>query len=138
MFASGSSVIPTPLAHANNQGEGHPHLGAQLNSIYMTPRKKAEQKKQWAQSAQAGITSDQERFTTVESQQDIDMKIQGELVRARSSREKQYSPYIKKQRRSGSEDTRRRGSQQQNGQERKGGVKTNRSISLEVVVGDVN
>ncbi|GFV82794.1 uncharacterized protein TNCV_4147621 [Trichonephila clavipes] len=42
MAASGSSFIPTPLAHANNLGEGHPrgrpYNGAQQNVIYITPR----------------------------------------------------------------------------------------------------
>ncbi|GFT89591.1 uncharacterized protein TNCV_1610771 [Trichonephila clavipes] len=41
MTASSSSVVPTPLAHADNQGEGHPrgrpYIGAQRNLIYMTP-----------------------------------------------------------------------------------------------------
>ncbi|GFX90998.1 uncharacterized protein TNCV_2282901 [Trichonephila clavipes] len=38
MYASSSFVIPTPLAHAGNQGEGHPHICAQRDLIYMTPR----------------------------------------------------------------------------------------------------
>ncbi|GFU85520.1 uncharacterized protein TNCV_2952191 [Trichonephila clavipes] len=41
MSASSSSVIPTPLAHADNQGEvhhrGHLHIGAQRDLLYMTP-----------------------------------------------------------------------------------------------------
>ncbi|GFY01029.1 uncharacterized protein TNCV_1364341 [Trichonephila clavipes] len=41
MAASSSTVIPTPLAHADNQGTGHPrrrpYIGAQRNLIYMTP-----------------------------------------------------------------------------------------------------
>ncbi|GFY49089.1 uncharacterized protein TNIN_462651 [Trichonephila inaurata madagascariensis] len=62
---------------------------------------------------------------------------QGRPVRARNSREKHYRPYLKEQARSGSKNT-RRGSQQQNGLERKGGVNTSQSISLEVLVGDAN
>ncbi|GFU65981.1 uncharacterized protein TNCV_3458451 [Trichonephila clavipes] len=75
----------------------------------------------------------------VESRPTIEMKTQQKgSVRARNSREKHYIPYIKEQARSGNKNTRRRGSQQQNGQERKEGVNTSRSISLEVLVGDVN
>ncbi|GFV83615.1 uncharacterized protein TNCV_3611911 [Trichonephila clavipes] len=74
----------------------------------------------------------------VESRPTIEMKTQqGGLFRARNCREKYYRPYIEEQARSGSKNT-RRGSQQQNGQERKGGANTNRSISLKVIVGDVN
>ncbi|GFX87114.1 uncharacterized protein TNCV_2151671 [Trichonephila clavipes] len=36
MAASSSSVIPTPLADADNE-EGHAYIGAQRNLIYMTP-----------------------------------------------------------------------------------------------------
>ncbi|GFY58825.1 uncharacterized protein TNIN_147721 [Trichonephila inaurata madagascariensis] len=69
----------------------------------------------------------------------IEMKTQqGGPVRARNSREKHYRPYIKQQARSGSKKTRRRGSPQQNGQERKGGANSSRYISLEVLVGDAN
>ncbi|PRD21916.1 UNVERIFIED_CONTAM: hypothetical protein NCL1_50502 [Trichonephila clavipes] len=73
----------------------------------------------------------------VESRPTIEMKTQQGLFRARNCREKYYRPYIEEQARSGSKNT-RRGSQQQNGQERKGGANTNRSISLKVIVGDVN
>ncbi|GFT08645.1 uncharacterized protein TNCV_662161 [Trichonephila clavipes] len=42
MAASSSSFIPTPLAHADNQGErereGCPYIDAQQKLIYMTPR----------------------------------------------------------------------------------------------------
>ncbi|GFV80671.1 uncharacterized protein TNCV_4618331 [Trichonephila clavipes] len=77
--------------------------------------------------------------TKVEFRPTIEMKTQqGGPVRARNSREKHYSPYIEEQARSGSKNTRRRGSQQQNGQKRKGGANTNRSLSLEVLVRDVN
>ncbi|GFU97132.1 uncharacterized protein TNCV_4642251 [Trichonephila clavipes] len=58
-------------------------------------------------------------------------------VRARS-REHQYSPYIEEKARSSSRNTRIRSGQQQHCQERKGGANSNRSISLEVLVGDVN
>ncbi|GFX63483.1 uncharacterized protein TNCV_104911 [Trichonephila clavipes] len=74
--------------------------------------------------------------TKVESRPTIEMKTQqGGPARARSSREKHYSPYIEEQARSGSKNTKRRGSQQQNGQERKGEYP---HISLEVLVEDVN
>ncbi|GFW29864.1 uncharacterized protein TNCV_3937311 [Trichonephila clavipes] len=77
--------------------------------------------------------------TKLESRTTIEMKTQqGGPVRARNSREEHYSPYIKEHARSGSKNTRKRGSQQQNGQKRKGGANTNRSISLEVLVGGVN
>ncbi|GFV98093.1 hypothetical protein TNCV_4448531 [Trichonephila clavipes] len=64
---------------------------------------------------------------------------QGGPVRARNSRGKQYNPYIEEQARSCNLNIRRRGSQQQNGQERKKeeGILT-KSISLEVLVGDAN
>ncbi|GFW12079.1 uncharacterized protein TNCV_4531441 [Trichonephila clavipes] len=55
----------------------------------------------------------------VESRPTIEMKTQqGGQVLARNSREQHYSRYIEEQARSGSKNTRRRGSQQQNGQER--------------------
>ncbi|GFW87150.1 uncharacterized protein TNCV_5125041 [Trichonephila clavipes] len=77
--------------------------------------------------------------TRVESRPTIEMKTQqGGPVRARKILEKHYSPYIEEQARSGNKNTRRRGSQQQNCHERKGGANSNRSISLEVLVGDVN
>ncbi|PRD24650.1 UNVERIFIED_CONTAM: hypothetical protein NCL1_43140 [Trichonephila clavipes] len=38
MAASSSSFFRTPLAHADNLGEGHPYIGAQRNLIYITPR----------------------------------------------------------------------------------------------------
>ncbi|GFT01950.1 uncharacterized protein TNCV_3056931 [Trichonephila clavipes] len=63
---------------------------------------------------------------------------QGGPVRVRESREHQYSPYIEEQARSSSRNTRNRSSQQQNCQENKGEANSNRSISLEVLVGDVN
>ncbi|GFW18554.1 HTH_Tnp_Tc3_2 domain-containing protein [Trichonephila clavipes] len=73
-----------------------------------------------------------------ESRPAIEMRTQrGVSVRARKSREQHYSPYIvEEQGRSSSKNT--RGSSQQNRQERKGGQNSNRSISLEVLVGDVN
>ncbi|GFW26079.1 uncharacterized protein TNCV_3308501 [Trichonephila clavipes] len=63
---------------------------------------------------------------------------QGGPVRARKSREHHYSPYIEEQARSSSKNTRSRSSPQHNCQERKGEANSNRSISLEVLVGDVN
>ncbi|GFV05532.1 uncharacterized protein TNCV_227431 [Trichonephila clavipes] len=63
---------------------------------------------------------------------------QGGPVRARNSRGQHDSPYIEEQTRPGNKNTRRRGSQQQNGQERKGGANTSRSISLEFLVGQAN
>ncbi|GFS39637.1 uncharacterized protein TNIN_27131 [Trichonephila inaurata madagascariensis] len=60
---------------------------------------------------------------------------QGGLFRARRSREHQY---IEEQARSSSRNTRSRSGQQQHCQERKGGGNSNRSIFLEVLVGDVN
>ncbi|GFV86392.1 uncharacterized protein TNCV_1469541 [Trichonephila clavipes] len=77
--------------------------------------------------------------TRVESRPTMEMKTQqGGPVRAINSRRKHYSLYIEEQTRSGNKNTRRRGSQQQKDQERKEGANTNRSISLEVVVGDAN
>ncbi|GFT98784.1 uncharacterized protein TNCV_3792251 [Trichonephila clavipes] len=74
-----------------------------------------------------------------ESQPTIEMRTQqGRPVQARRSREHQYSPYIEEQARPSTKNTRRRSSQQQNCQERKGGVNSNRSIFLEVLVGDLN
>ncbi|GFX88830.1 hypothetical protein TNCV_2575371 [Trichonephila clavipes] len=63
---------------------------------------------------------------------------QGGPVRARGSREPQYSPYIIEQARSAGRKTRSRSGEQQNGQERKGGTNSRRSQSLEVLVGDVS
>ncbi|GFV42335.1 uncharacterized protein TNCV_3170031, partial [Trichonephila clavipes] len=74
----------------------------------------------------------------VEPWQAIEMKTQqGGPVRARKSRERHYSHYIEQQVRSSSKNT-RRSSQPQNCQERKGEAYSNRSISLEVLAGDVN
>ncbi|GFW68237.1 uncharacterized protein TNCV_1881171 [Trichonephila clavipes] len=79
------------------------------------------------------------RGAKLESRPTNEMRTQqGGPVRARRSREHHYSPYIKEQARSSSKNTRSRSSQQQNCQERKGGANSNRSISLEVLVGDVN
>ncbi|GFX13917.1 uncharacterized protein TNCV_3422281 [Trichonephila clavipes] len=59
--------------------------------------------------------------TKVESRPTIEKQtLQIGPVRARKSREKHYNPYIKDQARSGSKNTIRRGSQQQNVPERKG------------------
>ncbi|GFY49482.1 hypothetical protein TNIN_232871 [Trichonephila inaurata madagascariensis] len=64
---------------------------------------------------------------------------QGGPVRSRRSREKQqYSPYAEEQRRSNSRNTRSRRGQQQHCQERTGGTISQKSNSLEVLVGDVN
>ncbi|GFW90048.1 hypothetical protein TNCV_3485001 [Trichonephila clavipes] len=64
----------------------------------------------------------------------MEMKTQqGGPVRDMKSRGKNYNPYIEEQAMSGSKNTRRRGSQQQNGQEWKGGANTSRSIYLEVL-----
>ncbi|GFY09813.1 hypothetical protein TNCV_3697751 [Trichonephila clavipes] len=63
---------------------------------------------------------------------------QGGSVRARKSREHYYSPHFEEQARSSSKNTRSRSSQQQNCQNRKEGANSNRSLSLEVLVGDVN
>ncbi|GFU98982.1 hypothetical protein TNCV_3382261 [Trichonephila clavipes] len=77
--------------------------------------------------------------TSVEFQPTIEMKTQQERpVRARNSRGKQYNPYIEEHVTSGNKKTKRRGNQQQNGQEKKGGANTNQSISLEVLEGDAN
>ncbi|GFV05495.1 uncharacterized protein TNCV_227061 [Trichonephila clavipes] len=71
--------------------------------------------------------------TRVGSRQTIEIKTQqGGPVRARNSTTTPTSM------RPGNKNTRRRGSQQQNGQERKGGANTNRSISLEFIVGEAN
>ncbi|GFX96771.1 hypothetical protein TNCV_1648061 [Trichonephila clavipes] len=56
-------------------------------------------------------------------------------VQARKSREHHYSPYIEQQARPSSKNT--RSSQQQNCQEKEG-ANSNRSISLEVLVGGIN
>ncbi|GFX38711.1 uncharacterized protein TNCV_4188001 [Trichonephila clavipes] len=64
---------------------------------------------------------------------------QGGPVRSRRCREKQqYKPYAEEQRRSSSRNTRSRSGQQQHCQERKGFANSNRSHSMEVLVGDVN
>ncbi|GFV81409.1 uncharacterized protein TNCV_2034181 [Trichonephila clavipes] len=87
----------------------------------------------------SGYNLRRRKGTKVESRPTIQMKTQQVgPVRARNSREKHYSPDMKDQERSGSKNTRRRGCQQQNGKEKKGGENTNRSISLNVLVGDVN
>ncbi|GFU15826.1 hypothetical protein TNCV_2367771 [Trichonephila clavipes] len=59
-------------------------------------------------------------------------------VRSRGNREQQYSPYDEEQRRSDGRSTRSRRGQQQRCQERTGGANSQRSQSLEVLVGDVN
>ncbi|GFU63932.1 uncharacterized protein TNCV_1939571 [Trichonephila clavipes] len=63
---------------------------------------------------------------------------QGELVRAKGSRDHQYSPYIEEQARLAGRKTRSRSGQQQYCQERKGGANIRWSQSLEVLVGDVS
>ncbi|GFT08641.1 uncharacterized protein TNCV_662121 [Trichonephila clavipes] len=83
-------------------------------------------------------TSRPRKGAKVESRPTIEMKTQqGGPVRTRKSREKHYNPYIEEQARSGSKNT-RTGGQQQKCQKKKGGANSNRSISLEVLVGDVN
>ncbi|GFU92408.1 uncharacterized protein TNCV_824341 [Trichonephila clavipes] len=89
-------------------------------------------------SSTSGYNPRPRKGTKVESRPTNEIKtLQGGPVQARNSREKHYSPYIEEQARSGCKNTRRRVSQQQNVQRRKG-ANTNRSISLEVLVGDVN
>ncbi|GFX92478.1 uncharacterized protein TNCV_1707541 [Trichonephila clavipes] len=79
------------------------------------------------------------RGVKVESRPTNEMRTQqGGPARARKSREHHCSPYIEEQARSSSKNTRSRSSQQQNCQERKGGANSNRSIFLEVLVGDDN
>ncbi|GFV82817.1 uncharacterized protein TNCV_4147851 [Trichonephila clavipes] len=74
----------------------------------------------------------------VESRPAMEMKTQqGGLVRFRKIRGTNDSPYIEKRTRSDNWNARRRGDQQQEDQERKE-ASTNRSISLEVLVGDFN
>ncbi|GFS34950.1 uncharacterized protein TNIN_241341 [Trichonephila inaurata madagascariensis] len=85
-------------------------------------------------SPQKFFPPDREKKKKVEPRPTIEMKTQRGPVRARNSREK---PYIKEQARSGSKKT-RRGNPQQNGQKRKGGANTSRTISLEVLEGDAN
>ncbi|GFY56588.1 hypothetical protein TNIN_303531 [Trichonephila inaurata madagascariensis] len=63
---------------------------------------------------------------------------QGGPVRSRGSREQQYSPYAKEQRRSDGRSTRSRRGQQQHCQERTKGANSQRFQSLEVLVGDVS
>ncbi|GFX08756.1 uncharacterized protein TNCV_4227761 [Trichonephila clavipes] len=90
-------------------------------------------------TSRSGYNLRPRKGTKVESRSTIEMKTQqGGPVRATNSREKHYSPYIKEQARSGSKNTRSRSSQQQNCQKRKEGANSNRSLSLEVLVGDVN
>ncbi|GFX92729.1 uncharacterized protein TNCV_3180331 [Trichonephila clavipes] len=79
------------------------------------------------------------RKAKVESQTTNEKKTQQRgPVRVRRSQEQQYNPYIEEQARSSSRNTRSRSSQQQNSQKRKGGANSNRSITLEVLVRDVN
>ncbi|GFY46064.1 uncharacterized protein TNIN_18111 [Trichonephila inaurata madagascariensis] len=80
------------------------------------------------------------RGTIVESRPSSEKRTQqGGPVRSRGSRKKQqYRPYAEEQRRSSRRNTRSRSGQQWHCQERKGGANSNRSLSLEVLVGDVN
>ncbi|GFU74471.1 uncharacterized protein TNCV_1521231 [Trichonephila clavipes] len=78
------------------------------------------------------------RGPKVDSRPTIEMRTQQRgPVRAKKSRENLYSPYIKEQARPSRKNT-KRSSQQQNFRERKEGANSNRSISLEDLVGDVN
>ncbi|GFT16775.1 uncharacterized protein TNCV_1333861 [Trichonephila clavipes] len=87
----------------------------------------------------SGFNLRRKRGAKVESRPTNEMRTQQEEpVRARKSQEHQYSPYIEEQARSSSKNTRSKSSQQQNCQEGKGGSNSNRSISLEVLEGDVN
>ncbi|GFX06138.1 uncharacterized protein TNCV_641851 [Trichonephila clavipes] len=79
------------------------------------------------------------RGSKVESRPTNEKKTQqGGPVRVKRSRDHQYSTYSEEQARSSSRNTRSRISKQQNCQKRKGEANCNRSISLEVLVGDVN
>ncbi|GFW50841.1 uncharacterized protein TNCV_3591231 [Trichonephila clavipes] len=74
----------------------------------------------------------------VESRPTIERKTQqGEPVRFRKSRGRNDNPYIEEGRRSNNKNARRRGDQQRQDQERKV-VCTNKSLSLEVLVGNAN
>ncbi|GFV09752.1 uncharacterized protein TNCV_2598071 [Trichonephila clavipes] len=66
------------------------------------------------------------------------MTQQGGPVGDRRIREHQYNPYIEEQAISSSRNTRSRSVQQQHCQERRGGANSNKSISLEVPVENVN
>ncbi|GFU23514.1 uncharacterized protein TNCV_3537291 [Trichonephila clavipes] len=76
------------------------------------------------------------RGIKVESRPNIEMRTQKE-DQFEPGKAKKITTYIEEQARSSSKRT-RRSSQQQNCQKRKGGVNSNRSISLEVIVGDAN
>ncbi|GFS72111.1 uncharacterized protein TNCV_3903971 [Trichonephila clavipes] len=78
------------------------------------------------------------RGAKVESRPTNEKKTQqGGPVRARGSREHQYSPYIEEQARSAGRKTRNRSGQLHHCQERKGGTNSRRSQSLEALLGDV-
>ncbi|GFX48510.1 uncharacterized protein TNCV_584091 [Trichonephila clavipes] len=62
---------------------------------------------------------------------------QGGPVRSRKGRGRNYSSYIKERTRSSNKSTRRGGDQQRQDQERRGTC-TNKSLSLEVLVGNAN
>ncbi|GFU85763.1 retrovirus-related Pol polyprotein from transposon gypsy [Trichonephila clavipes] len=76
------------------------------------------------------------RGIKVESRPNIEMRTQKE-DQFEPGKAKKITTYIEEPARSSSKRT-RRSSQQQNCQKRKGGVNSNRSISLEVIVGDAN
>ncbi|GFU77487.1 uncharacterized protein TNCV_3498601 [Trichonephila clavipes] len=87
----------------------------------------------------SGYNLRQRRGPKVESRPANEKRTQqGGPVRSRGSREKQqYRPYAEEQR-SSSRNTRSRSGQQKHCQERKDGANNNKSLSLEVLVGDVN
>ncbi|GFW78045.1 hypothetical protein TNCV_135151 [Trichonephila clavipes] len=62
MTAPSSSFIPTPLAHADNQRDGHPrgplHIGAQRDLIYITPRSIGDGHRNFEPRSSDGMTAE--------------------------------------------------------------------------------
>ncbi|GFU24958.1 uncharacterized protein TNCV_340031 [Trichonephila clavipes] len=111
-----------------------------LNNTHDLPQfRKKVRTKETVMPSTSGYNLRPRRGTKVESLPTNEKRIQqGGPVRVRRSRDHQYRPYIEEQAKSSSRNTRSRSSQQQNCQKRKGEANSNTSISLEVLVGDIN
>ncbi|GFY20992.1 uncharacterized protein TNCV_3990361 [Trichonephila clavipes] len=123
------------------KGRGHRVAKKTLSLNYtndLTQFRKKLRKEKTVMASTSGYNLRPRRGAKVESHSTSEMRTQqGGPVQARKRREHHYRPYIKEQARSSSKNTSRR-SRQQNFLERKGGANSNRSISLEVLVGDIN
>ncbi|GFY32443.1 uncharacterized protein TNCV_3559511 [Trichonephila clavipes] len=121
-----------------NASGGKRQFSLTSNNELQCPRKKTRGD-EIVMPSTSGYNLRPRRGAKVESRPTNEMTTQqGGPVRATKSREHHYSPYIEEQARSSSENTRSRRSKQHNCKEEKGGANSNRSISLEVLVGDVN